>query len=143
MVVTPCLACRRFKCALSRCCRASPHLNLASPYNAEEVGRRFTLAHELFHVLFDRERAKRISHTSGPWAPSGIEKRANAFAATLLMPRDMVRRSLAKDVLNSDSVREAAQTMRVGVSALIEHLYNISMLDGFERDELRASLPTV
>ncbi len=59
------------------------------------------------------------------------------------MPRDMVRRSLAKDVLNSDSVREAAQTMRVGVSALIEHLYNISMLDGFERDELRASLPTV
>jgi Zn-dependent peptidase ImmA (M78 family) len=118
-------------------------VNLASPYNAEEPGRRFTLAHELFHVLFDRERAKRISHTSGPWAPPGIEKRANAFAAMLLMPRDMVRRSISKDGVNSGSVREAAQTMRVGVSALIEHLYNISMLDEFERDELRASLSAV
>lgn len=115
-------------------------VNLSSPYNAEEPGRRFTLAHELFHVLYDRERAKRISHTSGPWAPPGIEKRANAFAAMLLMPRDLVRRCLPNDTLDSEGIRQAAQTMRVGATALIEHLYNISMIDEFERDELRASL---
>ncbi|MEN2991005.1 ImmA/IrrE family metallo-endopeptidase [Tistrella sp. BH-R2-4] len=115
-------------------------VNLASPFNAVEVGRRFTLAHELFHVLFDRERAKRVSHTSGPWAPPGVEKRANAFAAMLLMPRDMVRRSLPNGALNSDNIRAAAQTMQVGVRALIAHLYNISMLSEFERDELQASL---
>jgi|SRR5580658_37716 Zn-dependent peptidase ImmA (M78 family) len=115
-------------------------VNWSSPYNAEEPGRRFTLAHEFFHVLYDRERAKRISHTSGPWAPPGIEKRANAFAAMLLMPRDLVRRSLPEDALDSEGLRQAAQTMQVGATALIEHLYNISMIEEFERDELRASL---
>jgi Zn-dependent peptidase ImmA (M78 family) len=115
-------------------------VNWSSPYNAEEPGRRFTLAHEFFHVLYDRERAKRISHTSGPWAPPGIEKRANAFAAMLLMPRDLVRRSLPEDALDSEGLRQAAQTMQVGATALIEHLYNISMIEEIERDELRASL---
>lgn len=112
-------------------------VNKTSLYNESEPGRRFTLAHELFHVLYDRSRARRIAHASGPWASPGIEKRANAFAAMLLMPRDLLRRCTPLHQLTHDAVLTAAETMQVGASALIEHLYNTSMIDEFKRDELR------
>jgi len=118
-------------------------VNEASQYNATEAGQRFTLAHELFHILYDRAQARRITHTSGPWAPPGIEKRANAFAAMLLMPRDLVRRSLPLDDLNRKTLFEAADSMRVGASALVEHLYNTSVIDEFKRDELRSLLAPI
>jgi len=115
-------------------------VNLTSAYNTEEPGRRFTLAHELFHILYDRERARRITHSSGPWAPPGIEKRANAFAAMLLMPRHLVQHFLPHDDLNRDSLFEMATAMEVGARALLEHLFNIGVIDEFKRDELRAAL---
>jgi Zn-dependent peptidase ImmA (M78 family) len=117
-------------------------VNKTSLYNETEPGRRFTLAHELCHVLYDRSRAQRIAHTSGPWAAPGIEKRANAFAAMLLMPRDLVRRSTRLDDLTQETVRAAAEALQVGASALIEHLYNTSMIDELKRDELRALFRT-
>lgn len=115
-------------------------VNMASLYNATDAGRRFTLAHELFHVLYDREHARRITHTSGPWAAPGIEKRANAFAAMLLMPRDLVHRFIPPEALDLHGLFEAATLMRVGPTALLEHLYNIGLIDEIHRDELRARL---
>jgi Zn-dependent peptidase ImmA (M78 family) len=112
-------------------------VNKTSLYNESEAGRRFTLAHELFHLLYDRSRAQRIAHASGPWAAPGVEKRANAFAAMLLMPRDLLRRCTPLHQLTHDAVLTAAETMQVSASALIEHLYNTSMIDEFKRDELR------
>ena len=115
-------------------------LNMESSYNSTLAGRRFTLAHELFHVLYDREHARRIAHASGPWAPPSIEKRANAFAAMLLMPRDLVHRSLPNEAINVHGLLEASKLMRVGPSALLEHLYNTGVIDELHREELRASL---
>jgi Zn-dependent peptidase ImmA (M78 family) len=115
-------------------------VNMTSDYNTEEAGRRFTLAHELFHILYDRKQARRITHSSGPWAPPGIEKRANAFAAMLLMPRNMVRYYLPHDDLGRDRLLEMADAMKVGARALLEHLYNIDIIDEFKRDELRGAL---
>lgn len=111
-------------------------VNTSSHYNSSSQGRRFTLAHEFFHVLYDRTRAQRVTHTSGPWAAPGIEKRANAFAAMLLMPQILVRRYTPKDP-SAEAVTAAAQAMRVSVSALVEHLYNIAIVDEFARDRLR------
>ncbi len=115
-------------------------VNMTSAYNTEEAGRRFTLAHELFHILYDRKQARRIAHSSGPWAPPGIEKRANAFAAMLLMPRNMVRHCLPHDDLGRDGLLAMADAMEVGARALLEHLYNIDIIDEFKRDELRGAL---
>ncbi|GEO81605.1 ImmA/IrrE family metallo-endopeptidase [Pararhodospirillum oryzae] len=115
-------------------------VNVTSPYNAVEPGKRFTLAHELFHILYDRERARRITHSSGPWAPAGIEKRANAFAAMLLMPRPLVRNRLPPGDLDRDGLVQMALRMHVGPTALLEHLFNIDLIDEFKRDELRAAL---
>ncbi|KQP24539.1 hypothetical protein ASF27_10570 [Methylobacterium sp. Leaf102] len=114
-------------------------INEASPYNGTEAGRRFTLAHELFHILYDRSRARRVAHTSGPWAPPGIEKRANAFAAMLLMPRALVRRVLPRGLRNWDDLVAAAASLRVSPSTLIEHLYNTHFIDDMMRDDLRSS----
>jgi Zn-dependent peptidase ImmA (M78 family) len=112
-------------------------INKTSDYNANEAGERFTLAHELFHILYDRSLARRVSHVSGPWASPGVEKRANAFAAMFLMPRSLLSRSFSSGKLDEDTVTSAARDMQVGISALVEHLYNTSMIDEAVRDRLR------
>lgn len=118
-------------------------VNVASIYNANEAGRRFTLAHEFCHILFDRNRARRVSHVSGPWVAPSIEKRANAFAAYFLMPRTLVLRVLASaspsNAIDKDVVAAAASRMQVNESALIEHLYNIDVVGEADRERLRAA----
>ena len=116
-------------------------INLAHAYNSNEDGKRFTIGHELCHILFDRTRARRIAHVSGSWAPPGIEKRANAFAAYLLMPRDLIMRNLGYDNrFDSEEIWRLADILHVNESPLVEHLYNIDLIDEFERDRLRMSI---
>ena len=62
--------------------------NRNNHFNADAQGLRFTLAHELCHLLFDRSAGQRLAIASGPWAPPSLEQRANAFAAMLLMPTE-------------------------------------------------------
>ncbi|OGQ23686.1 MAG: hypothetical protein A2138_00920 [Deltaproteobacteria bacterium RBG_16_71_12] len=49
-------------------------------------GLRATAAHELCHLLVDRRRALPLAEVLGGRAPELVEKRANAFAAELLIP---------------------------------------------------------
>ena len=92
----------------------------------EGRGMRFTLAHELCHILFDREKAKTLLHPSTPWAPPSVEQRANAFAAMLLMPRHRARlgRHRKVEALKLE-VDRLADTLGVSRSALRHHLFNI------------------
>lgn len=115
-------------------------VNLTSVFNKNEDGRRFTIAHELCHILVDRTRARRIAHTSGPWAAPSIEKRANAFAAYLLMPREMIRQSLASAAdIEAAAIRDLSYRLRVSETALVEHLYNLDFIDEIQREELRSA----
>jgi Zn-dependent peptidase ImmA (M78 family) len=61
-------------------------LSRSSGFNQSEGGRRFSVAHELCHLIVDRIRGGELGIVSGSWAPREIEQRANAFAAMLLMP---------------------------------------------------------
>ena len=67
-----------------------PSIGLAILVNASHPrGRkRFSYAHEYAHALFDRERTISISSTDN--SAELVEKRANAFAAAFLMPRNGV-----------------------------------------------------
>ena len=56
------------------------------------VRRRFSYAHEYGHALFDRSEAVRLTQQSN--ASELVEKRANAFAASFLMPADGVEDQL-------------------------------------------------
>ena len=113
-------------------------VNLSSKYNDTKEGRRFTIAHELCHILHDRSRARRIAHVSGEWAAPQVEQRANAFAAYLLMPRELVASSIGTGNAGSPPVvNELAASLQVSATAQAEHLYNLRIIGDWERDNLR------
>lgn len=102
---------------------------------------RFTVAHELCHMLYDRIRGRKLAVASGPWAPRDVERRANAFAAYFLMPSHLVARAVTEspeDISSLEGVERVAQALRVSKSALIEHLYNLNILTIGDRDLLRS-----
>lgn len=115
-------------------------VNHSSVYNGGDHGVRFTLAHEFAHLLYDRSMAASVGISSGPWAPAGIEKRANAFAAMFLMPRQLVLKAFDEgaDFADPDAIAVAAERLRVGTSALFEHIFNLGLIDEYQRDMLRA-----
>ena len=106
--------------------------------NRHPAGCRFTLAHELCHLLFDREAGRRLAIASGPWAPRDVERRANAFAAMLLMPTSLVQQAVAAlsvPVATVEGIREVASRLRAGRSAVLNHLKNLGFID--ESDQQR------
>jgi len=92
--------------------------------------------------LHDRSHGARLAIASGPWAPKSIEQRANAFAAWLLMPPDLLQSAIADAHSGMDTlegVNFVADRLDVSRRALIEHLYNLDYIDEEERDVLRFS----
>ena len=118
--------------------------NFNGDHNSDGAGLRFTLAHELCHVLFDRDQGCPLAVASGPWAPRAIEQRANAFAAMLLMPASVVKRvvaGLADSVATMESVDQMAHRMGAGRLAVLRHLSNLGFIDELDRLRLEAELP--
>ena len=111
--------------------------------NPMRSGIRFTLAHELCHLLIDRDSGSELALVSGPWAPKSVEQRANAFAAALLMPDEMI--VSAYDKFGShpssgdyDDLIQVAKELDVSPDALSWHLLNRGFIDGAQCDALRA-----
>lgn len=105
--------------------------------------RRFTLAHEFCHLLFDRQRAARLAVVSGPWAPKDVERRANAFAAALLMPRALLDRAATEATSSPGTVEwidEIAGIANTSGMATLERVANLGLLDEPQREVLRDSL---
>lgn len=121
-------------------------INKSNGFSGSPAAIRFTLAHELCHLLYDRSHGKRLAIASGPWAPRSIEKRANAFAAMFLMPARLVERAIADSpdpITELSGVRTVARKLNVSVVAAIEHLYNLTLMTEIERDRLLAQLGPV
>lgn len=122
---------------------AGPHhtpgvvVNTSYPGHDKGSVRRFTLAHELCHLLVDRPRGKPLAVASGPWAPLDVERRANAFAAMFLMPPDRVRRALTGSIETLDNVRDVAEALGTSLRATLEHLGNLGFIDDATRLRLR------
>jgi Zn-dependent peptidase ImmA (M78 family) len=103
-------------------------------------GQRFSIAHELCHLLFDRGYAREVALPSGPWAPPDIERRANAFAAMFLMPHGRISAlaaTIADIPSNSRFVQTICTRLQTSFSATVEHMYNLGLLTDEERDLLR------
>jgi len=113
-------------------------INRDHAMNQHEHGTRFTKAHELCHLLHDRDRTRRIAHSSTQWAPLAVEQRANAFAAMLLMPPGAVRHAFhpGQRRASREDVSAMARELQVGLRAAIQHLANL----GHITDEDRARL---
>ena len=120
--------------------KAAMVLNL-SEKNLNALVRRFSLAHELCHTLFDRPSAGPLGIAC--WQDSAIkletEIRANAFAIRLLLPERIVRRA-GKGVLNAMEFRRLMETYGVHYSALELYVKNLLQLGD---EQARESIPRV
>ena len=117
-------------------------INTAWDGNQRRGVRRFTIAHELCHLLYDRAYGAQLAVASGPWAPLALEQRANAFAAMLLMPPAVLRRidsSFPFNEATRESLAPVAAGLGVPLSSLVEHLCNIGIIDEVARGRLRLS----
>lgn len=120
--------------------KATMLINTRWDGNQRDGVRRFTMAHELCHLLHDRTYGAQLAVASGPWAPLALEQRANAFAAMLLMPPALLRKVDAALPLQETSREElfpVAHRLGVPLSALVEHLHNTGFIDEIQRDRLR------
>ncbi|GAB4206848.1 MAG: hypothetical protein OHK0013_23880 [Sandaracinaceae bacterium] len=103
--------------------------------------RRFTLAHELCHLLYDRDRGAPLAIASGPWAPSDVERRANAFAAGFLMPASAVAKAVAvHDPTTLEGVRAIADQLDASLSATLARLHVLDYIDDDTEDRLKDQL---
>lgn len=109
--------------------------------NAHPLVRRFSVAHEVGHVLFDRPGlgAFGVACQVDPTRGLDIESRANAFAMRLLLPYPPVT-TLGSDILKPVVFRGLIETWGVHFSAL--QLYVEKSL-GLSRDQARAGVPEV
>lgn len=100
---------------------------------------RFSLAHELAPLLYDRAAGRRLAIASGPWTPRYVERRANGFAAGLLMPERLLRLHTGRDPgwpHEPAALARVASALGVGVTALAERLKNVGMLSRAAADGL-------
>ncbi len=121
----------------------TPHIfvNRRNPRCEFPSGKRFILAHELCHLLHDRAHGRNLAMISGPWAPRDLEKRANAFAAALLMPPELLRKGLGSDDdLDYRGLLALAKRLHVSTDALAHHLANCGLISEAARDVLLAQL---
>lgn len=118
-------------------------VNRRNPMNQSSEGRRFTLAHELCHLLFDRDAGQRLAVASGPWAPRETEQRANAFAAMLLMPTRLVQRAISNlttPLASGEGVRAVSKALRSSPASVLPHLKNLGFLNEGERQQVEQQL---
>ncbi|MCA1672480.1 MAG: ImmA/IrrE family metallo-endopeptidase, partial [Actinobacteria bacterium] len=127
------------------CSMVGPHhvptviRNEESSYFNNPNAQRFSLAHELCHLIFDQSRGRKLAIASGSWAPKRIEQRANAFAAMFLMPPELVQRAIADvpdPISDLAGISAVASTLHVSRRAAIDHLYNMTLMNDEIRDEL-------
>jgi Zn-dependent peptidase ImmA (M78 family) len=119
-----------------------PHVyaNRSTRWGQRPEVARFTWAHELCHLILDREHGDELAIASGPWAPLGVEQRANAFAAAFLMPTWLLRDAIAAAEApadDPDTIKTVSTQLRVSGSSLIDRLYNLDEITFDDRIRLR------
>lgn len=70
-------------------------INTAGPHAATMGGRNASVAHEIGHLLMDRRGALPAAEVLGGRISPGVEARARAFAAEVLLPREAAGSALA------------------------------------------------
>ncbi len=108
-------------------------VNSGSGRAATDWGRRMVLAHELCHLLFDAREAVPLTVISGPWTPPVIERRANAFAAELLLPLAGIQRVVGsvREWPTESGFSELMDEFGVGVTMCREHVRNRKRLNSY------------
>jgi Zn-dependent peptidase ImmA (M78 family) len=119
--------------------RTNGQVIIAVEQEQSEVRQRFTIAHELGHLLLHAGQEVRVDtnfrvnfrDANSATAEDVEEIEANAFAARLLMPEAFLQRDLrgvAFDVEDAEQVGELASHYNVSVQAMTIRLVNLMNL---------------
>lgn len=99
---------------------------------------RFTLAHELYHVLYEEGKQRVICDMNMNGDKSESEKEADQFASYLLMPYDaLLEFEHDKTKWNLEKVIDAEQFFQVSHQAMIHRLVSDNMLSNNNTDEYK------
>lgn len=85
---------------------------------------RFTLAHEIGHILLDQDET--VAHRTHGLAHDDVETLCDWIAASILMPRDWVRRYSNRDRYNLTLLRLVAHKADVSLSAAAVRIAEVS-----------------
>ncbi len=110
--------------------------------NESPVRRRFTIAHELGHFILhkinndmfiDKKEFKLFRNEQSSTGEHRIEQEANAFAAALLMPKDLLIGEIKKYKMDltddeDDSISKLAKKFEVSVLAMTYRIDNLNLL---------------
>ena len=101
-------------------------INSATSYGRQ----RFTLAHELYHVLYEKNMQRVICDMSMNEDKSESEIEADQFASYLLMPYDaLLEYEYEKERWNLEKIIDAEQFFQVSHQAMIHRLVCERMID--------------
>ncbi len=117
-------------------------VNKQGRFSRTQWGRRMSLAHELCHLAHDGGPTRRVGIVSNPWAPPELERRANAFAITLIAPAAAIEAELPGEPEDWTlaAVRRAMRSLGVGATALTWQLHNVGRITDADRRELLDAL---
>lgn len=99
-------------------------INPAGHHNQSVEGRRATLAHEIAHLLLDRGTHLPAGEVFGGTTPASLEKRARAFAAEFLLPREVVSDELSKAANLEEAFHELRRNYQVSNELLAWQIWN-------------------
>lgn len=97
---------------------------------------RFTIAHELAHLLAGDDQGLHLDENI--YHQTETERRANAFAAALLMPEPLLRESVGRSAVSAADFARLACRLRVSPSALALRLQNLRLVDAGTGARFRA-----
>lgn len=100
---------------------------------------RFTLAHELYHVLYEKDMQRVICDMSMNGDKAESEKEADQFASYLLMPYDaLLEYEHDKTKWNLEKVIDAEQFFQVSHQAMLHRLVCDNLLSNEVADEYKS-----
>jgi Zn-dependent peptidase ImmA (M78 family) len=116
-------------------------VNLDGEHAQSIAGRRATLAHELCHILLDRNGSLPAAEVLGGSVPRHPEQRANAFAAEFLLPKTVVIARLrgAKNALETieEIMKQFGVSRELAAWQVINTAVIFSALTNSQKAELR------
>lgn len=127
---------------LAGLCVVNERACLALVDSSAVVGRqRFTLAHEMAHLLAGDPEPVLVDEQL--FSRSPVEMQANSFAAHFLMPKEGIERALKGRAVNGRVAAELLYEFGVSMDALAWHLLNLGFVNEGRRRSLQATPPKV
>lgn len=102
---------------------------------AHKFGENSTLAHEICHLLLDRGDTLPVAEVLNGNSPEHLEKRARAFAAELLLPREVAALVIQKTESLQESITQLSNTYRVSEKLVTLQIKNSSIYHQLSQEE--------